>query len=341
MVSDHEPRVAVIVLHWKDMEGTIRCLDCLDKSDYKNIETFVVNNGDGARAAGDFARRGSVTVVSNQVNHGYAGGNNDGLRLALDSQAEYFWLLNADVTVETDALGKLVAAMQADGGLGVVAPVVRYRNSGGIQAACGVIRPNGQKINVEDENGIRSMRLRKGDVYFVPGTAWLIRRSTIEKVGFLDEDLFAYYEDDDYCIRCARAGVRISIVPDATVFHDEDEERNPRHAQPYSAYYFSRNPVLLARKHRQPLRRRFLWPLRGVLAHLRSPGDKALAEAALAGLWDGWIGHGGAYDPSRRMPWPVAALVRLAVPLALHAVWALMLEQYVAGWDPVGLLALG
>lgn len=90
---------------------------------------------------------------------------------------------------------------------------------------------------------------------------------------------------------------------------------NRRFNETYTAYYFTRNPILLARKYKYPLRRIVLWPLASALAYRRSAEGRDLSEAALAGLWDGWIGRGGEYDPIRRMPFPVRGPLVLISPV--------------------------
>lgn len=161
----------------------------------------------------DFSSYKVIKIVRNQRNLGYSGGNNSGLRAAKCFDAKYFWLLNADVVVSEDTLENLVNAMECKPRLGISAPIVYFREEGGIQYACGIIKPDGAKSDCKKLDEILLERCDEGDVYFVPGAAWLIRRATIERVGLLDKNFFAYYEDDDYCIRCSELGVDISIVP--------------------------------------------------------------------------------------------------------------------------------
>jgi GT2 family glycosyltransferase len=56
-------------------------------------------------------------------------------------------------------------------------------------------------------------------VFAVPGTAALLRRSVFEQVGLLDEDFFSYLEDVDFSLRSARAGYRGLYLPQATCLH--------------------------------------------------------------------------------------------------------------------------
>ena len=59
----------------------------------------------------------------------------------------------------------------------------------------------------------------KKQVSFITFCCVLLPRVVIEKVGYLDETLFMYCEDVDYCIRLAQAGVLMWFLPDAVIHH--------------------------------------------------------------------------------------------------------------------------
>ena len=108
------PLVAVVVLSWNSREDTLACLESLGSLRYRRLITIVVDNGsiDGSFEA-IRARFPGVDAMQTGVNLGYAGGNNVGLRRALDLGAEYVLLLNNDTVVASDALDKLVTVGEA------------------------------------------------------------------------------------------------------------------------------------------------------------------------------------------------------------------------------------
>ena len=59
-----------------------------------------------------------------------------------------------------------------------------------------------------DREAGRDMQARFPDRFILVGTGMLVRRALIERIGLLDDRLFAYYEDTDYSIRCMLAGFR-------------------------------------------------------------------------------------------------------------------------------------
>ena len=83
-------KVFIIVLHYGSREDTNECLKSLERLDYDNFEIIVVDN--------------------DKENRGFAGGNNIGIKQALEKGADYILLLNNDTIVEKDFLKKLVEA---------------------------------------------------------------------------------------------------------------------------------------------------------------------------------------------------------------------------------------
>jgi GT2 family glycosyltransferase len=120
----------------------------------------------------------------------------------------------------------------------------------------------------------------------------------------LNEGLFAYYEDTDYSIRSINAGFLNIMVYDSAVLHDSPIESGLR--KPHYYYYMYRNDILIRRNYIKSLvmlLKVLLWNFlrirRSILQFKAAP---QLAEACLAGLWDGWLGVTGVYRPGRRMP---------------------------------------
>jgi GT2 family glycosyltransferase len=47
----------------------------------------------------------------------------------------------------------------------------------------------------------------------VSGCCFLVRRSVLDEVGFLDEDFFMYAEETDLCYRAWQAGFEVHYAP--------------------------------------------------------------------------------------------------------------------------------
>jgi len=264
------PGVTIVVLNWNGLTDTLACLESLSHLDYPSYEVVVVDNGssDGSAAQirSRFLREGSlVTLIENDENMGFTGGNNIGLRRALeggrgalsdestarrllDEPAAYALLLNNDTEVAPDFLRLLVEAAEADPSVGVAGPTIYYYDrprviwsiGGEIDQRRGRTRMSGLDMRDDGQFGQEVQ-----DVDFVTGCAMLVRREAMENVGLLDERFFAYYEEAEWCVRMRQAGWRVVHVPRAHVWHKISP--SARADSPLVHYYMTRNRLLFLR----------------------------------------------------------------------------------------------
>ncbi len=120
-------RWAIVVLSWNGREDTLACLSSLAGLDWPGIDVICVDNGssDGSPEAvrADFP---AVTVIENGSNLGFAGGNNVGIRAALERGADWVLLLNNDATLAPDAVRELDAVAGARPRAGVLGGKVLF-----------------------------------------------------------------------------------------------------------------------------------------------------------------------------------------------------------------------
>jgi len=240
------PRVVIIVLNWNGLSDTLECLESLAGLDYPAYEVVVVDNGstDGSLDA-IRERFTGVTLVENGENLGFTGGNNVGLRRALEQGADYALLLNNDTAVAPDFVRLLVRAAEADAGIGIAGPTIYYYDQPETvwSAGGGIDWRRGKTWMVglgTCDVGQLGASLREVD--FVSGCALLVKRAVLDRIGLLDDRFFAYYEETEWCVRASRAGFRIVHVPGAKVWH----KINPggRTNSPMVHYYLTRNRLL-------------------------------------------------------------------------------------------------
>jgi GT2 family glycosyltransferase len=186
-----------------------------------------------------------MTLIETGDNLGYVGGNNVGLEHARTMGADYALLLNNDTEVAPDFLNLLVQAAEADPQVGIVGPLIYYFDrpevvwsaGGAIEWQRGSTHMLG--LNEADQGQFGPT---PHSVDFVTGCALLIKMAVIEQVGVLDPRFFAYYEETEWCVRVARAGFKILLVPQAKIWHKISLVA--REASPQVHYYMTRNRLL-------------------------------------------------------------------------------------------------
>lgn len=297
-MTDEPPApLAAVVLNWNGREDTRRAVASLLGAP-RPERVWVVDNGSEAgeagALAGDFAAEPRVTVVPLPRNVGFAAGVNEGVRRARAAGAASFLLLNNDATMEPGALPLLEAALAGDPEAAAVGPrILLDDGSGRTWSAGGSLVPClGEVRHAAGGSGEGARTAGPRATGFLTFCAVLVRGEAWDRVGPLDEEFFAYFEDADWCHRAAAAGSRLLHHPGATVLHRGGAAAGVR--SPLQQYLLTRGSVLFARKRCGPLARLLLfWPY---MFLLRAPHDalKALltrggraAAAVGSGLRDG------------------------------------------------------
>jgi GT2 family glycosyltransferase len=313
------PLVHVIILNWNNARDTLACVAAVERQDYPNRRIIVVDNAsEAADVAMLHAGDGRFELIRGDRNLGFAGGCNIGLWHAVANEAQYIWLLNNDAIIETGTLRSLLAFAESQPDAGLISPLLRDTVAPHqLDAFCG--RFDRRLLTYEYTESIETARAWHAecpDQVTLAGTALLIRRTVVETIGGLDERLFAYWEDTDYSIRASVAGFPSRVHFDLAILHPKKHTYSDNvEAKAYYSYYMARNEILLLRKHGTLLQRfkALRWRFRQQRQVVERLGDSnAMAiKAVLAGIWDGWIGHGGGYDDGRRMPPPARWLLRV------------------------------
>jgi len=241
--------VWVVVLNHRDTHDALRCLESVRRLRYRPVSSLVVDNDSGAGEVA-WLRSAGATVIESGGNLGYAGGNNVGIRAALDGGAAAVWLLNPDARPHQASLRRLMRSLRRHDDIGVI---------GGRIIESGSARPRVQSEGgrIDWDAGGRSELINRGStpvrraplqyVDFVPGAAMLVRREVFEQVGLLPEDFFMYFEETEFCVRAAREGWRIAVEPSAEIEH----RFAPLDGMPTETliYYFVRNRLLFGMRH--------------------------------------------------------------------------------------------
>lgn len=283
------PDLSVIILNWNVRELLRACLRSLSshrasgvsrpatgavgpsqpggephglKPEGRRLTTEIIvvdaNSSDGSAemTAREFPH---VRLIPSRENLGYSRGNNLGMRAA---RGRYLLLLNPDTEVVGDALGAMLAFMDAHYDVGVLGPQLRHPD-GAVQSSrrrfptaltaffestwLQPLAPPGllRRFYVLDRPDDETQ-----EVDWVTGACMLIRREAYEQVGDLDEGFFMYSEETDYCRRIKSAGWRVVYFPEARVIHHVG--KSSEQAIPERHIRFQRSKIRYFRKHHGP-----------------------------------------------------------------------------------------
>jgi GT2 family glycosyltransferase len=171
----------------------------------------------------------AVRFISFSKNIGYAKIVNEGIKAA---QGNYILILNADIIVLKEAIIRLLEYLEQHPEVGIVGPqLLTFSNQ--VQSSCFHFPSLGAIIARRTFLGrlnwgkqkIKQFLIQEEDfsspqpVNWLQGSAMLVRRKAIEKVGLLDERFFMYLEDTDWCRRFWQNGYQVVCYPTAQMAH--------------------------------------------------------------------------------------------------------------------------
>jgi GT2 family glycosyltransferase len=243
---DKTPLVYVVVLNWNGHADTVDCVRSCLTNRHPRSRIVVVDNGssDGSE---HLLRREfpEIAILQSGANLGFAGGNNIGIRYALDQGADYVLLLNNDTTVHPDFVASLIKAAGDDGQAGILCSKIFFYDQPNVIWFAGASfspaigwgrhRGYGQVDNGQYDEVVEINR--------PTGCAMMVSRRLCETVGLLREELFCYAEDLDWGMRARNAGFKVLYVPSSKVWHKVTRSTGGI-ASPVSQYYTIRNTLL-------------------------------------------------------------------------------------------------
>ena len=201
----------------------------------------------------------NLILIQTGSNLGFAGGNNVGLQYAQEhSECEYFWLLNNDTVIEENAIKSLIAHMQASPNVGMCGTRIQFYCQPDVIQALGGATYNpwtgtSQCIaNYEASQTQISDHEIVSKCDFIVGASMCLTREFLEKVGFMEEKYFLYYEEIDWARR-AKGKFEMGYASGVTVYHKEggaigsSSVKGSRSA--LSEYYLMRSKLLFTRSH--------------------------------------------------------------------------------------------
>jgi GT2 family glycosyltransferase len=175
-----------------------------------------------------------VNLMVNKANTGFSVANNQALKIAT---GEYVLLLNPDTVVQEDTFAKILNFMDSHpeaGGLGVKmldgqgkfapeskrglpTPEVAFYKMFGFSR----FFPKSKRFGKYHLTYLSEDQLSEIDV--MSGAFMLIRKTVLDKIGFLDETFFMYGEDIDLSYRIKKAGYKNYYFPDTQIIHYKGE----------------------------------------------------------------------------------------------------------------------
>ncbi len=231
----------VVILNYNRPLDTIGCLKSLEMDG--TFSVIVVDNGSSVGNL-EFitATFPKVIILKNEVNRGFSGGMNDGLRYACSAGARYICILNNDARISAGCLRQLFETLDYHPGLAAVSPAIYRLDVPSQPWFLGSALD--ERLGLAEHRNILPEAILTHQPW-LSGCALVMREHAIRTVGGFDERFFAYWEDVDWSVRARAAGWQLALHRDAIVYHRVGSTLKPTSAD--SIYYYTRNHLLFAK----------------------------------------------------------------------------------------------
>ena len=214
-----DPSVITIVLNYNNIFDTIETLKSANQMSYtKNSLLLIENSSEKEVVETIRSQYPTLEIIENGKNMGYAGGNNVGIKRAIEKGADYIFILNNDVILERDVLGRLITAMESMPNCAACQPLVTYFDNPNTIWSAGTEMYFGYPRLFEKGKKIQQIDSQEPPFGLV-GCAILFRTDAIKKIGIFDESLFLLQEETDWCMRAMKMGFRLIVVNSAVAYH--------------------------------------------------------------------------------------------------------------------------
>jgi GT2 family glycosyltransferase len=218
----HVIDVTVSIVHASGPDLTLACLQSLteDRAKRSSLDVVVLDNdAEDDLAAAVAERFPEVRVIEQPWRAGFGANHNAIIRA---TQSRYVFVLNPDTRVPAGTIDGLVAYLDAHPEAAVAGPLLRGFDGRKQYAALRLMSIPVQLVwalTLGQLGAVIARVDRPKRVGTVSGSAMLIRREALERVGFFDEDYFMYCEEADLARRLERVGLERHYVPTVEVLH--------------------------------------------------------------------------------------------------------------------------
>jgi len=213
-----QPLVSVIIVVHNNLQDLRDCISSILRADYPHVEIIAVDSASTDGSPGLIWREfPSVKLQEYPVNVGFCEGSNRAVRLA---RGDFVFFLNPDTITPPDTISTLVARVERDSHIGVLAPKMLFWQERGVINSAGL---QSNRIFYSCDRGFleydRGQYDEEAEVISACGGAMFVRKAVIDRIGLFDSRYFMYYEDLDFGIRSWLAGYKVLYTPEAIVYH--------------------------------------------------------------------------------------------------------------------------
>lgn len=219
---NNQDKIISIVVTYNADNWLTKCFNSLIDCEIENHIIYAIDNGSSDNTVLNIKRKfPQINLIETGENLGFGKANNIGLKLALETNANYVFLLNQDAWIKRDTIKRLIYISKNHPYYGIVSPI-HLNNENKLDN-------NFASYCIKDINSSFLLNSFKNtthsEIYpckFVNAAAWLLPIETIKTNGGFMPIFPHYGEDANYCERVINSGLKIGFTPGETIIHDRN-----------------------------------------------------------------------------------------------------------------------
>jgi len=212
-------QLSVIIPNYNGIRFLKTCFDSLNTQKGQTVlkEVIIVDNNSSDNSV-EFMKKNypQFILIENSDNLGFARAINQGIEV---SSGEYVFVLNNDIELEKDCINNLLECIKQDSSIfAASAKMIQYYERGKIDDAGDEYTILGWTKRVGYGNPATKYN-KSRNIFSACAGAAIYKKSILDKIGYFDENFFAYMEDVDIGYRARIHGFQNIYCPEAVVYH--------------------------------------------------------------------------------------------------------------------------
>lgn len=215
-------KVCFIILNYNNYQDTIDCVRSLQSSiENEKFDIIVVDNNSSNDSIEKLKNSlNNIEVIPSRVNHGYANGNNIGIKIAEKRGYPFICILNNDTLIEEDFLTACVQKLHNDNSIAFVSPaLVEYKNRDLIQSTGGDIFLDKGYVTLKNHHLSRKELPAIVQSDYIGGACMLFRTRLLKEIGYIPENYFLFFEETEWCYKATLMGYKNICLTNYFIYH--------------------------------------------------------------------------------------------------------------------------
>ena len=195
-----------LIVTFKSEESIHRCVDLIPKK----YPILVIENSADNFFKSDLEKKyNNVKCILAGENTGFGKASNIGLNLV---KSKYAFLINPDTLLTSNTIEQLIHYSQEINDFALLSPVMED--------------PEDKNYSIYKKKFLPINTLEYLEIDFIKGFAMFFNMSKFKSIGFFDEKIFLYFEEDDLCRRVRKLNQKIYVIFSSKITHAGGQSHN-------------------------------------------------------------------------------------------------------------------